>query len=346
MSRPRSTAYGAFLRRLRPALLALSVAPAVLLGGCSAVADDTAGGGAAGRPTATPPAGRPAPSRSATPRPAATATPRPAATATSRPAGDARPAAAGATTIVFVDVGQGDAIIVRSGRVTVLVDGGPPGAAWRVSAQLSRLGVRRLDALLVTHAHLDHVGALPALVWQYRPRRAYVAARPGALTATLRQAGTRLVTLRRGDTLRWGRARVRVLSPARLSGDLNADSLVVLMQAAGRRVLLTGDLTGPNEAAVGAICARGPPVDVLKVAHHGSRYSTTTAFLAGARPRVAVICVGRNPYGHPSPDTLARLRAFGVRVYSTQRNGTLTVRLAPGRRPVWRATRTLRPLVP
>lgn len=315
-------------RRRRLLLLAVGVAAALSLTGCGAQGTKAAGPAAtsASRPPATP-ASRP---------PATPGAPRPS---------PARPAAR-ATTVVFVDVGQGDAVIVHSGRVTVLVDGGPPGAAWRVTAQLARLGVRRLDAVLISHAHLDHVGALPALIWQYRPRRAYVATRPGRLAATLRAAGTRLVTVRRGDTFRWGRARVRVLSPAGLSGDLNADSLVVLVEAAGRRLLLTGDVTGPNEAAVGAICARGPPVDILKVAHHGSRYSTTAAFLAGARPRVAVVCVGRNPYGHPAPETLARLRAFGVRVYSTQRNGTLTVRLVPGRPPLWRATKTLRPLLP
>ena len=102
----------------------------------------------------------------------------------------------------------------------------------------------------------------------------------------------------------------------------------MLLQAAGRRVLFTGDTTGPNEAAVGATLARGPPVDVLKVAHHGSRYSTTAGFLDGARPRVAVISVGHNSYGHPSSDAVSRLRGSGTRVYSTQRSGSITLTVA------------------
>ena len=75
----------------------------------------------------------------------------------------------------------------------------------------------------------------------------------------------------------FGAARAEVLSPAGLSGDANRDSVVLRLDAGGRSFLFTGDCTGPNEAAVGSICARGPPIDVLKVAHHGSRYSTSPA---------------------------------------------------------------------
>src|SRR5665647_1937339 len=119
-------------------------------------------------------------------------------------------------------------------------------------------------------------------------------------------------------------ARAEVLSPAGLSGDANSDSVVLRLDAGGRSFLFTSDCTGPNEAAVGSICARGPPIDVLKVAHHGSRYSTTSAFLADTRPRVAVICVGPNSYGHPTPATVGRLLAAGSRVYTTWKNGGVT----------------------
>ena len=97
------------------------------------------------------------------------------------------------------------------------------------------------------------------------------------------------------------------------------------LEAGGKTFLFTGDCTGPNEAAVGSICARGPPIDVLKVAHHGSRYSTSAAFLADTRPRVAVICVGPNGYGHPTPATVGRLLGGGSRVYTTWRNGAVTI---------------------
>ena len=186
-------------------------------------------------------------------------------------------------------------------------------------AALVKLEVRRLDTLVISHRHADHTGGLAALVRQYRPRRAWVAgAVKGSLAAALRGAGTLRVQVRRGFTARFGRARATVLAPARMSGDANTDSLVLLLQAGGRRVVFAGDSTGAGEAAAAASLARGPPVDVLKVAHHGSRYSTTRRFVATARPRVAVISVGANSYGHPSNDTVQRLRAVGARVQHAQ----------------------------
>jgi competence protein ComEC len=142
-----------------------------------------------------------------------------------------------------------------------------------------------------------------------------------------------------------GKVRATVLAPAGMSGDANTDSIVLLLQAGGRRVVFTGDSTGAGEAAAGASLARGPPVDVLKVSHHGSRYSTTRRFVAAARPRVGVISVGANPYGHPSSDTVRRLRAGGARVYSTQKNGSITLTITSGGALRWRFARSSAPLV-
>jgi competence protein ComEC len=152
----------------------------------------------------------------------------------------------------------------------------------------------------------------------------------GPVDAELRTAfaaaGPRIVQVRRGRTLpAWGSARAQVLSPAALSqDDLNENSIVILLRASGSRFLLTGDCTGPNEEVVGEICARGPPVTVLKVSHHASEYSTSSTFLDDVRPRFAVVTVGPNDYGHPTPETLARLRDAGATVYTTWKNGTVT----------------------
>jgi len=297
--------------------VALAAAFAVLVaGGCggSAAATDAAGG----PPSATPSAASPSSSA----------------------------ASSGATTrIVFVDVGQGDAAVIRSGSWSGLIDGGPQGAAPRVSAALAKLGVRRLDAVVVSHFHADHTGGLTALVARYRPRLLLAAGRPaGELAATVRRSGTTVKQVRRGQTMRWGAATATVLSPGKLSGDANADSVVVLVEVAGRRLLFTGDCSGPNEAAVGAILARGPPVGVLKVSHHGSRHSTTAAFVRGARPRVAVISVGSNSYGHPSNDAVRRLRRSGARVYSTRRNGSVGLTITSRGALRWTFSRSSSPL--
>lgn len=231
-----------------------------------------------------------------------------------------------ATRVVFIDVGQGDAAAVRSGRWSGLIDGGPAGSEEAVEAALRRLGVRRLSAVAVSHMHADHIGALPHLIEEWRPRVVYVAARPtAALRSACSAAGARVTRVAKGSpAMRWGAATARVLSPASLSGDANEDSMVVLLVAAGRRFLFTGDCTGPNEAAVGLTCARGPPLTVLKVAHHGSRYSTSSTFLVDACPKSAVISVGPNSYGHPTAGALGRLRRAGATVYTTWKNGTIT----------------------
>ena len=318
-------------------VLALSLPAVVLLGGCGSAATSAgsgadASGGVAGTSAATEaplaePAAGPSPARTPkTPRPTPTGSTVPGATASG---GTGKGATSGATTVVFVDVGQGEATVIRSGSWTGLIDGGSSGSEARIEAALTRLGVRRLSAVVVSHMHTDHTGGLPHIVAEWRPRKAFVAGRPSsALAGALRRAGTTVVQVRRGVALRFGGARAEVLSPAGLSGDANSDSLVLRLEAGGRSFLFTGDCTGPNEAVVGNICARGPPIQVLKVAHHGSRYSTSAAFLADARPRVAVISVGPNPYGHPTPATVKRLLAGGSRVYTTWRNGSLTFKVS------------------
>ena len=250
-----------------------------------------------------------------------------------------------AAKLVFVNVGQGDAILIVSGKTEVLVDGGPQGSDADVTRAMRRAGVNDLDVVVATHMHADHVGATDELIETYRPRTLLVAgACSSTLKTSLRRVAAKLQQARRGDTFRWGKVRARVLSPASISGEANEDSLVLLLEVAGRRILLTGDLTGPNEAAVGGICARGPPLFLLKVAHHGSRYSTSSSFLADADPRFAVISVGPNSYGHPTPDTVKRLRSSGARVYTTQKNGTVTLTIKPSGAVSWRFGKTSKPV--
>ena len=249
------------------------------------------------------------------------------------------------TRIAFVNVGQGDAILIRSGSADVLIDGGPEGSAGTVAAAMKRMGMRDLDTIVVSHMHADHMAASDELSKAFDPERLLVAGRPdGELKRAARSGGARIVQVRRGATYRWGAVDAKVLSPAGISGDANADSIVLLLEVAGRRLLLTGDLTGPNENIVAGICARGPPLYLLKVAHHGSGLSTGSGFLADTDPRFAVISVGLNSYGHPARETVARLRRSGARVYTTRKNGTITLTIRPSGSVKWQFTRTSRPL--
>jgi len=103
-------------------------------------------------------------------------------------------------------------------------------------------------------------------------------------------------------------------------------------------------VTGSNATLVGSICARGPPLYLLKVAHYGSRYSTSASFLSEARPQFAVISVGPNSYGHPTPETIAALKAAGTRIYSTQKNGTVTLTIAASGAVAWSFAKSAQPL--
>jgi len=313
-------------------MLAAAVLAALAASGCGAASSSAAsgrdGGGASAAATATP--GSSGAGGAVSPTPAASGS----------------SAAAPALRVVFVDVGQGDAAALRSGAWSGLVDGGPQGSEAAVGAALAKLGVRRLDMLVISHFHADHTGGLPALVKRYRPRRAWVVGKAkGALASALRRAGTVVKQARRGLTARFGKAKATVIAPGGLSGDANTDSIVLLLQAGGRRLVLTGDSTGAGEATAGASLARGPPVDVLKVAHHGSRSSTTSTFTAGARPRFTVISVGAgNSYGHPTDEVVLRLRKAGARVYSTQKNGSVSLTVSSRGTLRWSFTHSSRPL--
>lgn len=246
--------------------------------------------------------------------------------------------------MVMLDVGQGDAILLRDGRRAFLIDGG----GWEhgdlagtvlLPALLSE-GVRRLDAAVLSHGDSDHCRGLLDL-FDYLPiDEAWTAAapldkRPGAGCGAdfVRRAGARHVALAAGDGLRRGGWRFQVLHPAaddRL-GD-NDRSLVLKAEAGGRAVLLTGDLEARGELVLGRRFGPLLAADVLKVAHHGSKTSSTSAFLALSKPPLALISAGRaNRYGHPAPEVLHRLDGAGIEVLRSDRLGAVRITIVPGR---------------
>ncbi|HUF35278.1 MAG TPA: ComEC/Rec2 family competence protein [Gemmatimonadales bacterium] len=241
-------------------------------------------------------------------------------------------------TLHFLDVGQGDAAAIRTpGGQWVLVDGGPAGrsadAGRRVVAPfLQRRGVRTLAAVVVSHAHADHIGGVPTVVRRVPPG---LVIEPGAPVPD--EGYLHFLDLLAGEGLRWHPGRTgecfrldgvtfAILHPepgwAGWGEDVNEDSLVLLVEYGAFQALFAGDAGFPAEEALEH---RLPPVDLLKVGHHGSRGSTGDRWLERLRPRVAVISVGRNDYGHPAPETMARLEARRIAVRRTDRDGTVSV---------------------
>jgi competence protein ComEC len=228
--------------------------------------------------------------------------------------------------VSVLDVGQGDAILFQpAGAPALLVDGGPPGDG--LEAKLRAAGVRRLGVAVVSHEQSDHAGGIEELLGRFPVGRLLYARLSRRLRGEAGAAGTRPARIAEGASLRSGRLRIEVLWPPRellaapLAGaDPNTQALVLLARWGGFSMLLTAD------AEAEAVPLDPGPVDVLKVAHHGSEDTGLGALLDRTLPRLAVISVGAgNPYGHPTSATLATLSAHGVPALRTDRDGTIVL---------------------
>ncbi len=231
--------------------------------------------------------------------------------------------------ITFLDVGQGDGALLQVPEGAVLVDQGPPEA--RVARQLRRLGVRSLSLLVMTHPQRDHVGGARDVIRGVSVRAVLDPQLPFPSSfeaGAMREARLRDVPVllaRSGLVYRLGQLRLRVLWPDRpgpAGADPNDRATVLLAEYGRIRALFTADA----ESNVTAPLVHGP-VDVLKVAHHGSADEGLYDELRTLRPRVAVISVGRrNDYGHPRASTLAALLSVpGLRLFRTDRDGPVVV---------------------
>lgn len=237
-------------------------------------------------------------------------------------------------TVSFLDVGQGDATLIQApGDVAVLFDGGPP--EGRVAGLLRAAGVRRLSLVVSTHQSRDHHQGLQAVA-ESVPIGTLMENGDGTsdrsywrMVRTARQHGARVVAPRQGEVLAVGALRVRVYGPPpRPPGpppeDPNRRAVAAVVSYGAFDLFLSGDAESEDLAGLDL-----PPVDAMKVSHHGSADPGLPQLLRRLRPRVAGIEVGKgNTYGHPRAETLAALARAGVKTYRTDRQGT--VRLTVG----------------
>ncbi len=255
--------------------------------------------------------------------------------------------------LTAIDVGQGDSLLLigAEGRTMLIDAGGPTGSVLEAASATSLFDVgeevvapylwsrriRRLDTLVLSHAHSDHMGGMPAILRDLRPRELWVSlpAHADAFTALLDQAkslGTTVRFLHAGQQLPWGDEQIAVLSPnpayTNAAAPKNDDSLVLRVQYGQSSILLEGDAEAPSEHSMLAAHAISP-VTLLKVGHHGSLTSTTPEFLAAAAPHAAVISTGlNNHFGHPRPEILVRLAGQGTLTYRTDQFGLTTFLLS------------------
>jgi len=227
---------------------------------------------------------------------------------------------------VFLDVGQGDAaLIVGSSSEIILVDGGPDPAI--LAHKLSALGIDRIDLLVISHPHTDHIGGLETIVarlpvgmvWHsdYRPAGQQLA----EVLAALEERGALIRTPEPGQRMTLGSIGLEVIGPLRRYASPNDQSLVFTAHVGATTVLFTGDIEQIAQHELGPLSA-----DILKVPHQGAATSDLR-WLAAAHPFIAIISVGPNDYGHPAPEVVATLAAAGALVLRTDQRGDVVIPL-------------------
>lgn len=251
--------------------------------------------------------------------------------------------------LTAIDVGQGDSLLVAfpNGQTMVVDGGGIPSFAGMtprtqldigedvVAPYLWTRSLRHVDVLAMSHAHDDHMGGLPALLRDFQPRELWIGAAPDSpawrsLRRQAEDAGVRVIAWRGPRQMAFGGAQIEVLAPPQdyqpADDAKNNDSLVMRVRYGRHTFMLTGDVERQIE---GQLFDSAPALrcDVLKVAHHGSRTSTTEQFLNAVQPTFAIISVaGANNYGLPHPTVIERLREHHAMILRTDQDGLVTVR--------------------
>lgn len=235
--------------------------------------------------------------------------------------------------VTFIDVGQGDSILIQApGGKTLLIDGGPKDGEQAVLATLKAKGVKGLS-IIATHEDADHITALPNVIQNYPIDKVYLPKMPTKATATMehfahamKDKGLSFTQAKAGVIVDLGEGITAVmLAPVKDTYEQeNNYSAVLKLTYGDTSFLFTGDAEGESEKDM-LDSKVNLKATVLKIGHHGSRYSTTDAFLKAVSPQYAVIEVGQNDYGHPTPTVLNRLQKYGVKVYQTDQQGNITV---------------------
>jgi len=237
--------------------------------------------------------------------------------------------------INFLNVGQGDSSLLMLQSAAILIDAGPATDAALRELDL-RLKRRTIDLAVITHPELDHFGGfldlleryrIGAIVWNGRDSESELFEEFRERSKAL---GIPWIVVRAGDRIRYGSSTADVLWPrmaAFSNSSANETGIVLRFSLSGVQMLFMADTGEDTEQKLAPLLER---VDVLKVGHHGSRFSSSADFLNAIDPLVALIGVGKNSYGHPTPEVLHRLSNVGAKIFRTDRDGTVRVNIENG----------------
>lgn len=232
--------------------------------------------------------------------------------------------------IEFIDVGQGDAALIQCDGHYMLIDGGPSDASQTIYTILKNKEVKKLDYMIATHQDADHIGGLSAALNYatvqtcYSPVTTYDSRTFFNLLRYLAKNKASLTIPKCGAVFKLGSAKVEILGPVRMGKEANNDSIVTRITYGDTSFLLMGDAECEEEYDIidefsDLSC------DLIKIGHHGSSHSTSGDLLDLANPVYAVISVGKNSYGHPTKETLKRLKSKKITVFRTDKDGDITV---------------------
>ncbi len=234
----------------------------------------------------------------------------------------------------FLPVGQGDSeLVILPGGAKILIDGGPPTLnTVRALDKVLPEGTRTIDAVIMTHPQLDHYGGLIDVARRYQigifVSNGFSSGLGSfsELQSLLKAHKVPQIILHKGDAIRYASSTLLVLAPPveiKSVADPNEAAILLELFSKNTTALFMSDATAEMEQDV---AKQAGPVDVLKVSHHGSKYSSTEYFLRATSPTIAAIEVGKNTYGHPTPQTLARLKAVGAKIFRTDKDGLIMIR--------------------
>lgn len=236
-------------------------------------------------------------------------------------------------TITFIDVGQGDSAVISSGNSNILVDAGTDKDARKIRITLDRLNIKTLDLVILSHLDSDHISGMSDLIGKYKIGKIITGVSPeesGGFSTSLDELkvaldlnNVKLSKAKTGDSFSVGKTKVNVLLSPTEFKDSNDNSLVAEIKCGSKKLLFTGDISAKVEDEL--IKKNNLKADILKVAHHGSYYSTKEEFLKAVNPSYAVVSVSEyNNYNHPNVEVMNRLYKRGCKVYRTDEMGNIT----------------------